>query len=111
MAEHDSNQKNKQTALIAALALFALAAVVWALAEYAHVSDIGPWPLRLTTIGLWLRWAGMAALIVWAVRRRSLTAPRPRPRAAPAWPAVSVGRTTAAAAPPRCWRLRRERHG
>ena len=74
MAEHDSNQKNKQTALIAALALFALAAVVWALAEYAHVSDIGPWPLRLTTIGLWLRWAGMAALIVWAVRRRSLTA-------------------------------------
>jgi proton glutamate symport protein len=71
MAGHTTKQK-MQVELIAALALVALAAVVWAMQFYAHVMDVGT--LQLTTLGLWLRWAGMAALVVWAVRRRSLTA-------------------------------------
>ena len=70
MAEQTTKQMTMRTALMLALALFALAAVVWALQFYAHVTDVGPWSLRLTMLGLWLRWAGLAALVAYALARQ-----------------------------------------
>jgi Na+/H+-dicarboxylate symporter len=55
----------KQIALGTAVALYAVVAVLWALGHSVAVP--------MTAALLWLRWAALAALVVYAVARRSLT--------------------------------------
>jgi Na+/H+-dicarboxylate symporter len=76
MAEHTSKQKAARTALLAALALFALAAVVSTLGHWTHVDGFGIGPMPTVSVAAWsaaLRWAGLLALVAYAFARRSLT--------------------------------------
>ena len=62
----------KQKAAWAAVALYAAVAVVWALERYAGV-DLHFAGGTMGGALLWLRWAALAALLVYAAMRRSLT--------------------------------------